>query len=285
MLIITRRFGQLCNRLFQFSHFYAFSKKHNVKVIHPNFYPYAKYFDFDLPKKYIIFSFPLFAVVKMCDKFIRRFKINNRLLRSFQYDNDTHYDPNDPLSVKELKKSIFTFVSGEYFRDYKNFAEYASDIKEYFKPLPRHSVNIKNLMENIREKTDIIIGIHLRRGDYSRYKNGRYFYPDEIYLDAMKKAHDLFRDKRTGFLLCSNEKIDMRKFRNSFEHVFQGTNHIVEDLYAFSKCDYLIGPPSTYTMWASFYGDVPLYILKDTDKEINLRDFRIIVNGYTSFFN
>lgn len=37
-----------------------------------------------------------------------------------------------------------------------------------------------------------------------------------------------------------------------------GSGDTVEDLYALAECDYLIGPPSTFTVWASFYGNVPL---------------------------
>jgi len=37
---------------------------------------------------------------------------------------------------------------------------------------------------------------------------------------------------------------------------------MVEDLYALAECDYIIGPPSTYTLWASFYGDTPLWFME-----------------------
>jgi len=30
-------------------------------------------------------------------------------------------------------------------------------------------------------------------------------------------------------------------------------------IFSFAKCDYIVGPPSTFTSWASFYGDVPVY--------------------------
>jgi hypothetical protein len=33
----------------------------------------------------------------------------------------------------------------------------------------------------------------------------------------------------------------------------------VEDLYSLARCDYLLGPPSTFSLWASFYGNVPLH--------------------------
>ena len=40
-----------------------------------------------------------------------------------------------------------------------------------------------------------------------------------------------------------------------------------------SMCDYLIGPPSTFTSWASFIGNVPTYHIKNKYKKIELSDF------------
>jgi len=52
-----------------------------------------------------------------------------------------------------------------------------------------------------------------------------------------------------------------------------GTGHFIEDLYTLASCDYIIGPPSTFTMWASFYGRVPLYKIIDRNKLQEIDDF------------
>jgi hypothetical protein len=54
-----------------------------------------------------------------------------------------------------------------------------------------------------------------------------------------------------------------------------GTGHLIEDLYSLAQCDFLAGPPSTFTLWASFYGKVPLYMAKDIHKVPSLSDFQI----------
>jgi len=46
-------------------------------------------------------------------------------------------------------------------------------------------------------------------------------------------------------------------------------------MYGFARCDYLIGPPSTFTMWASFYGQVPLNIICRNDQPQAIDDFRV----------
>ena len=44
-------------------------------------------------------------------------------------------------------------------------------------------------------------------------------------------------------------------------------------MYALAECDYVVGQPSSYTMWASFYGDKPFYTIRNANKTINLKDF------------
>ena len=58
------------------------------------------------------------------------------------------------------------------------------------------------------------------------------------------------------FLLTSDEPIDQADY-SGFQTVV-GTGGPIGDLYGLSKCDYIIGPPSTFSTWAAFYGQVPL---------------------------
>jgi hypothetical protein len=66
-----------------------------------------------------------------------------------------------------------------------------------------------------------------------------------------------FTDRRVKFLVCGNGELRLRDFADLNIHV--GTRHLIEHMYAFAEVDYLIGPPSTFTEWASLYGDVPLH--------------------------
>ncbi|GAC1589984.1 MAG: hypothetical protein NVS3B25_08050 [Hymenobacter sp.] len=75
-------------------------------------------------------------------------------------------------------------------------------------------------------------------------------------------------------MLCSNEPIPAADF-DDFD-TGRATNHYVEDLYAMAGCDYLIGPLSTYSMWASFYGRVPICHLHRPSHSIHsLDDFEV----------
>ena len=45
-----------------------------------------------------------------------------------------------------------------------------------------------------------------------------------------------------------------------------------------SLADYIMGVPSTFSMWASFYGKVPLRILQYKDEKVQLNQFSAIVS-------
>jgi hypothetical protein len=44
-------------------------------------------------------------------------------------------------------------------------------------------------------------------------------------------------------------------------------------MYALASCDYIVGPPSTFSLWASFYGQVPLCFLQKPDEFLALANF------------
>jgi len=67
----------------------------------------------------------------------------------------------------------------------------------------------------------------------------------------MNSVVRLFEGKKIKFLICSNIPQNPSLFDN-FNCGFD-RRHLIEDMYALAECDYVVGPPSSYTMWASFY--------------------------------
>ena len=117
-----------------------------------------------------------------------------------------------------------------------------------------------------RNSSEVVIGLHIRRGDYKNFLGGKYYYTLEQYGRVMHKVEGYFEKEKIRWLICSNEFIDLGYF-SGFDTI-KGNGQIVEDMYAFAACDYIVGPPSTYTGWASFYGKKPLYHIEDIEGEI-----------------
>ena len=160
------------------------------------------------------------------------------------------------------------FALGWLFRSETLLHEQADAVKSHLQILPAHRRNVDKLTRSIRNRADVVVGVHIRHGDYATYLNGKYFYTLEQYVQAMRDVADQMPGKRVAFLVCSNTKLDRRDFADLKVHF--GTGHIVEDMYSFAETDLLIGPPSTYTGWASFYGAVPLAVMHEAGKPLEL---------------
>ena len=88
-----------------------------------------------------------------------------------------------------------------------------------------------------------------------QHDNGMLFYETTEYVQLMRTVQQLFPTQRVRFLVCSNvaqSEDDLRGFDWCF-----GPGTEIGDLYSLAACDFIVGAPSSYTQWASFYGEVP----------------------------
>ncbi|NEQ88524.1 MAG: hypothetical protein F6K26_54000, partial [Moorea sp. SIO2I5] len=179
---------------------------------------------------------------------------------------------NDQLA-KCFKNNQLVFIHGFWFRNPVLFLKYSETIRKFFTPIQQHTQTINQLVSNLKKTCDILVGVHIRQGDYQKLLGAKYLYSTDDYVNLMKKTERLFNGKKVKFLLCSNVPQDRDKF-SKLDFAF-ANNHIVEDMYSLAQCDYIIGPPSSYNMWAGFYGRVPLYWIEDPNADISLDSFQI----------
>jgi hypothetical protein len=52
-------------------------------------------------------------------------------------------------------------------------------------------------------------------------------------------------------------------------------------MYALAQCDLILGPPSTFSQWASFYGQRPLCIVRDREMVVTPQSF-VVFNSTMS---
>jgi hypothetical protein len=89
----------------------------------------------------------------------------------------------------------------------------------------------------------------------------------------MRELAGQFPGRKVSFLICSDEPRNEAEFPGL--SVGPGPGSAVGDLNALARCDYIMGPPSTYTQWASFYGNKPLLLLKDSQDRLERAKFRV----------
>jgi hypothetical protein len=184
---------------------------------------------------------------------------------------DSIIDISGPEFIALLNSKKIVVANGFHFRNVDKFFEYSDAIKDYFLPIDEHRHNVGELIGQVREDCNVLIGVHIRRKDYQEWRGGKYYYEIKDFLRIMQSAQALFPRSKVTFLVCSNEDISLEDFASC--NIALGSGHFVEDLYSFAQCDYLIGPPSSYTVWASFFGKVPLYIIMNPEMNISLESF------------
>jgi len=294
LILYSHKCGQLGNRLFAFAHLIANSASRNHKIINLAFEEYAPYFL--TTSQDVLCRFPA-TTSSVRSKAIRHFlyTINSAVLKALriitlkksflhqvivadmpEYQFNTgqflHMDTSD--FQKAISNKPLTFLFGRFFRDYQNFAKNQDVIRNYFKPTIEIQKNVQQFLSNAREGADLLIGVHMRRGDYQHYANGKYFYSQTSYSEKMKELTTIDSSKKIRFIVCSNETIDVSIFDQ--QDFRTGPGHLVEDMYVLAGCDFIFGPPSTYTRWASFYGNVPLYPMDSLEEKISFESFVIL---------
>jgi hypothetical protein len=96
---------------------------------------------------------------------------------------------------------------------------------------------------------------------------GRFFFALENYERWMREAAALHAGRRVGFLVCSNESVSPLLNLQGLK-VIRGPGSAVADLYTLAACDQLMGPPSTFSLWASYWGGAPLHMLLSIDQKV-----------------
>jgi hypothetical protein len=279
MVIMQNKSGQLANRLAAFAHFIANAVEHNYTLINPTFGEYAKYFPAtrqnnfgDLPISVRLkpnLPYPIFKVASRAAALL----IPRSPLHEFiQWDDHAEFNLNTADFVDKARKKI-VITNGWLFRDHVNFAKHAKVIRSIFTPDASIQDAVKRLDMQARQQAEVIVGVHIRRGDYQQWHDGKYFYSNEQYGAMMAQAESCFKasGKRVAFLVCSDEAVDAHAFAP--HHVIAGAGRIIEDLYSLATCDYIIGPPSTYSGWAAYYGEVPLMHVTELAQVKLLDDF------------
>jgi hypothetical protein len=299
MLVVDYKAGQLANRLFHFSYFIAHSLEHNYKVINPCFEEYKLLFDMEyleeMNSNSISFSFVQNdwlneKITQVINRIRGLAKRNKGKFYPFEFfdirgEFDIAYkefDMSNPEFIEKIKHKIL-FVKGWNYRDKIALQKHKASIKKIFTPKTVYRDVVQEVLNTAKENGDVCIGVHIRKGDYRDFFDGRWYYDNDVYTEKMNVLKDVFaaKGKRCVFLACSNEPVKRSDFQGI--EIIPGEHSPLIDLYALAGCDYLIGPPSTFTMWASFYGEVPLLMLKNKEVLPLVENFKIY-QGVESFF-
>lgn len=290
MYIVTKKYGRICNRLFNAAHVLASAVEHEHEFVNLAFYDYAHFFE--ISRQDIFCRYPAKKSFVQNQSWIGRIiyylayvltsilRVPNyvginfdyfKVIKASEYRDGCNLDAT--LLHKDLNGKKFILFQGFPLLGFNSLEKHGEKVREYFAPLKQYQDNINLLISGLRKDFDFLIGVVIRHGDYREWRNGEYFYTSKEYSEIMEGLLLHFPNKKIKFLICSDEEQNLDDFKN-LDYFFR-SGYMIENLYSLAKCDYIISPPSTFGMWASFYGKVPLYIINDLKTPVSIDSFKI----------
>ena len=260
MIFFHSNGGQLCNRIWSYLLLIAHSIHFNEHIFILDFNEYLSLFPnlSTFPNVHFVESKKLKSIIRIITKIFKT-AINNKDIdiykRCFFFSGEGWKYRSETLYLRKYKKKLLQL-----------FAPQESVIKKcesFLLPLKRDR---------------IIVGVHIRRKDYCSFYDGAYYFENDVYKHYMEKVHtelSIKFDKEINYLICTDEDINLNDFKPfNCMQISNGSN--MHDLYGLSLCDYIIGPPSTFSMWASFYGNVPIKIINNPGLNFSIDQCKII---------
>jgi hypothetical protein len=295
VIVVYEQTEKLGNRLIPFSHVIAFAEEHGCRVLNPGFRDYRYHFEGTVrgltssyPRGFLpdltsgrgLGAWWKFRRMRM-EKFVsKRVELDPRVHRFLakrglvrQEPMEVYVDLEDPAFLAELRRKRILFVYAWQLRAYQLANKHREAIRSYFRPLPAARAAVEKTIQRCRTQGRTVIGVHVRMDDYTVFMKGKFWYSHDEYVAQMRHLMELFAGQEPVFLICSTDPFPAEKLAG-IPHVM-GPGQPVPDLYALAGCDYLIGPPSTFSGWASFYNQVPLYIMKQRGRLPEKSDFEV----------
>jgi hypothetical protein len=299
MIVVCHKMGQLGNRLFLFAHMIAAAAERDSSVLFPGFADYAQYFSG--PSMGIIPHYPASARRHVWPRGIRdlfyplglnALRLAKRGLLPGTRSFETGWDVTRMVDIGEaafleLISRRLVLCGGFFYRSPQLLKKHAGLVRTYFAPSPEMETDAARIRKNIRHAEGRhtggrIIGVHIRRRDYRGFKGGIYYYELDVYTAYMRRIRELLGGQ-CRFVICCEETLERSAFAD-FDVAF-GPGDLLGDLFALSACDYIIGPPSTFSGWASFSHEIPRYFIQSTDplrtERLQLPDFNVEWDGWS----
>ena len=255
-MIISEIKGGFGNQLFSYACSYTLAKDHQDKLIlDKNIYDLGYFRPFELDSLKIDYDTLLLRKQIPFDRYAHPFKTKlYQLKRACKIgfftkkvieENEFEYHP-----------ETFTYegkihISG-YWQNYRYFHKYAEDIQRQFLPKKPFSKEISDFIKKLKSENSICL--HIRRGDYAKFKGGKCLSMD-FYFQALNLMEEAYGKEYTAYVFSD----DIAYVKDVFQHdkrfhyisdVLSPTDF--EEFFLMSSCRNHIIANSTYSWWAAY---------------------------------
>jgi hypothetical protein len=168
----------------------------------------------------------------------------------------------DPGNVDRIRSRDGIALAGWGVRGWPLVADHRDEIRARLRPGPEYVEPAKSHVQQLRDEFDTLVGVLVRQDDYREWCGGKYFYSSPQYRERLDAFADWFGERDVGYLIASDERqtpgpFGPDRFRFATGEAV-GPNHYLESFVELSMCDIVVTPPSTFSVFAAFLGDVPI---------------------------
>ena len=281
-LVLKRDYGQLGNRLHTHANALAFAIEHNLNFLNLSFTESAKDFsrqnnttqDRYLPQASILGRFLSSSKIV---SLLQRLSLSDRLLgklggrlKVIERKDDETIAEQDLFNELKSSNSVRIFLLRAWDVNCPQALEkHATQIRERLAPSSETKKVVLDLLGSI-PPGNLLVGLHIRRGDYANWLGGLHYHSWEQYGEWLNQTNDILlgQGHKPTYLICSDESPPSDIFTPL--PIIVGQRSPMTDLYALASCKLVLGPPSSFGSWASFYGEVPRVVLKAGDIVTNI---------------
>lgn len=263
-MIFARDKGRLCNNILQYGHVYAWAREHGRRCVSMRFCYKYDYFSICGTRYH---NFLTYITVKYLAK------LGLMPIVGFHDEGE-----DTAAKEREMLRRRNVVVEGWYVRFYDLFLKYKGEIINLFAFKSDILSKTKAYIdENTADGKKINLGVHIRRGDYKTWKDGRFYFDDDTYIGYIRQFAELHPGSNINVFICGNDPtLDKDKYAGSLQgmNVRFPAGNPGEDLCLLSECDFIMGAPSTFSLVAAMYHDRPLCWLYDKGRTLSQSDFK-----------
>ncbi len=286
-MLLSKKTGQLGNRLTVYAHCLAAARTRGYRLYNPAFVEYAPFFvgprarigaceqvppaDAPMPGMPMRNLAYLGARIAYKTAKVARFASFGRL-QVARARNEVPLDLKEVLDTADRSHCRLLVLQGYHFRHHSWYGPHASFIREFLAPAEPWRSEGLAAVARLRQGGGPVVGVHIRHGDYAVHLGGRVFWQVPTYVGFMRRMQELLPD--ASFLVCSNAAHQAGDFAGL--SWAPGPGHLVSDLQALAGCDYILGPPSSFSSWAAHFGATRLLRIEDPARSFALEDFRLL---------
>lgn len=256
--------GQMCNNILQYGHVYAWARENGYQTISMRFAYKYQYFNICHTPWH---HFDVYVLAKYAAKF--------HLIPTFDADLIAH--ANEEELTSQLRQLSIAWIDGWNITFPDLFKKYLQEIRALFAftSLVEQNAQLK-MMPWLTRKECLKLGVHIRRGDYARFLGGKYFYDDHAMIRFIRQFQEWHNGKQMVVFVCGN---DPQMQSAMYEQALPNVRFVFpqgnpgEDLCVLSHCDYIMGAPSTFSLVAAMYRDVPIWWIPSSEASLSDTSF------------